>query len=360
VTAEPFFSRTYAQARQRFLDAAEAQGLAVTSHRHPLLGIDGEILALDVARFGAVDAPRLLVISSACHGVEGYAGSAIQLRLLTDTAFAAAARAADVAVLYLHALNPYGFSWCRRATHENVDLNRNFHDFSKPLPENPAYDLLAHALVPARWPPSPAVEAGLMGYAAQHGMRALQEAITTGQHQHPEGLYYSGRNPTWSHRRLRQVLQSEGRACQRLAWIDLHTGLGPHGVGERILACPEDDITVARARRWWGVMTSIHDGSSSSTRLNGQMWTVAPDECPQAEFTGMALEFGTVPPLQVLAALRAEQWLENHPECDSALAASIKQQLRDVFCPDSPAWRDAVLAHGCADAWAALTGLAEP
>ena len=42
-----------------------------------------------------------------------------------------AAHDAGVAVLYVHGLNPYGFSWWRRTTHENVDLNRNFRDFAR-------------------------------------------------------------------------------------------------------------------------------------------------------------------------------------------------------------------------------------
>ena len=84
---------------------------------------------MDVARFGAADASALLILSSACHGVEGYCGSGVQNALLADAGFQAAAARAGVAVLYIHALNPYGFSWLRRTTHENVDLNRNFQDF---------------------------------------------------------------------------------------------------------------------------------------------------------------------------------------------------------------------------------------
>jgi hypothetical protein len=89
-----------------------------------------------VARLGAADAPALLVLSSACHGVEGFCGSGAQVALLGDASFHAAVRQSGTAVLFVHALNPYGFSWWRRTTHENVDLNRNFHDFSQPLPAN--------------------------------------------------------------------------------------------------------------------------------------------------------------------------------------------------------------------------------
>jgi hypothetical protein len=99
---------------------------------HPLTGRDGEALAMDVARDGPADADRLLIVSSACHGVEGYCGSGVQVAALHDAQWREKARAQGVAVLYIHALNPYGFSHIRRVTHENVDLNRNFHDFSKP------------------------------------------------------------------------------------------------------------------------------------------------------------------------------------------------------------------------------------
>jgi hypothetical protein len=342
-----WFSQSYAEAREKFLGAADGAGLDVHNHAHPMLGRDGETLAMDVARFGAPDARALLTLTSACHGVEGFCGSAVQTALLCDPGFHRAADAAGVAVLYVHALNPYGFSWWRRTTHENVDLNRNFHDFAKPLPANPGYDELAHLLVPAQWPPTPENEAVLMGYAARHGLRGLQQAITAGQYTHPQGIFYGGINPTWSHQTLRHVLQEHGRRCERLGWIDFHTGLGPAGVGERILACRDDASALARARRWWGPqVTSIYEGSSSAALLEGLIWGAAYEECPQAEYTGIALEFGTVSLEETFDALRADQWLENHPEVGAPQAEVIKRRLRDAFYTDTDEWKTAILAQG--------------
>jgi hypothetical protein len=352
------FAQSYAEARGKFLAAAEAAGLDVHSHRHPLLGRDGEWLAMDVARFGAADAPALLVVSSACHGVEGYCGSGVQNALLADASFHAAAAAAGVAVLYVHALNPWGFSWCRRTTHENVDLNRNWHDFSRPLPHNAGYDEIAHWLVPARWPPPPEAEAGLAAYAARHGERGLQTAISAGQHDYPEGLFYGGRNPTWSQQTLRHVLQDHATRCSRLAWIDLHTGLGPSGHGERIFACRDDDAALQRARAWWGSqVTSIYDGSSASAPLTGLMWGAAYEEAPQAEYTGIALEYGTLPLNDVVLALRADQWLENHPETPASQRDAIKRQLREAFYTDTDAWKQRVVEQGLQAARQAVAGL---
>jgi len=359
MAAAAAFSQSYAHARSKFLAAAEAAGLDAQSHLHPLLGRDGETLAMDVVRDGPPDAARLLLISSACHGVEGFCGSGVQIALLGDAAFRAAAREAGVALLYVHGLNPYGFSWYRRTTHENVDLNRNFHDFSQPLPRNEGYDELAALLVPHDWPPSDAVKAGIARFIAERGLAAFQRAVSGGQHTHPEGLFYGGVNPTWSHVTLRHVLREDGRRAQRLAWIDLHTGLGPSGHGERIFACRDDAEALARARAWWGnEITSTYDGSSSSAPLTGLMWLSAYEECPQAEYTGIALEYGTVPIMDVIEALRADQWLENHPEADDALRRQIKRQMRDAFYVDTDPWKEQVVSQAREAARLALQGLA--
>ena len=100
------FSSSYAEARKKFLEAAAAAGLPIESHAHPLKGRDGEDLAMDVVRDGPADAKKLLIVSSACHGVEGYCGSGVQVAALHDAEWRAKARDAGVATLYIHALNP--------------------------------------------------------------------------------------------------------------------------------------------------------------------------------------------------------------------------------------------------------------
>jgi hypothetical protein len=352
------FAPSYEQARAQFMAAANAAGLAVQSHRHPLLGVQGETLAMDVARQGGAQAQALLLVTSGCHGVEGHCGSGVQHALLCDADFASAARQAGVAVLYVHALNPYGFSWCRRVTHENVDLNRNWHDFTRPLPANAAYDEIAHLLLPAQWPPSAQNEAALAQWVDERGPRSLQAAVTHGQYAHPQGLFFGGHDPTWSHQTLRHVLQAHATHCMRLAWIDLHTGLGPSGHGERIHA-GSGQAGLALARRWWGdEVTSVEDGSSSSAPLTGLMWSVVEQECPQAQYAGIALEFGTVPVPEVLGALRAEQWMENHPEADAAARAAVKRRMRDAFYTETPEWQARIVEQGRAAALQAVSGLA--
>lgn len=354
------FSDTYAAARAQWLAVAQRCDLDVASHLHPLLGAEGEVLALDTVLDGPRHASRLLVISSGCHGIEGHVGSAVQIALLNDTAWRQSTREADIAVLYLHALNPHGYSWGRRTTQENVDLNRNFCDFTRPLPSNPGYDAIAALLVPTHWPPSAEVEAALGRRLIEHGVAAMQRAVSCGQYGHPEGLFYGGHDPTWSHVSARQVLREHGRNCTRLGWIDLHSGLGRCGIGERIFTgrAGHEAAGLQRARSWWGPeVTSIDGGDSVSSAVTGQMLHALYTECPQAECTGITLEFGTVPLMQVITALRAEQWLENHPETPASIGLDIRQQFRAAFYPESDAWKQQVLDQAIDAARQAVLGL---
>lgn len=356
------FSASYAQARGKFLAAAASAGLPVTSHVHPRVGCDGEVLAMDVVLDGTAQADKLLIVSSACHGVEGYCGSGVQVYALHDQEWRAKARAQGVAVLYLHALNPFGFSHVRRTTHENVDLNRNFQDFSKPLPVNEAYRTVHPLLLPERWPPDADNAAAIAAFIEKNGAGAFQAAVSRGQHEFPEGLFFGGTEPTWSNRTVRQVLRDSAQMARKIAWIDLHTGLGPSGVGERIFACKDDQAALARARQWWGgngatPVTSIYDGSSTSAFLTGLMWMSVYQECPQAEYTGLAMEYGTLPFPEVTQALRAEHWLNIHLDASPALARQIKQQMMDAFYTDTDVWKDRIISQARQALLQAVDGL---
>ncbi len=356
------FAGSYAQARVKFLEAAATAGLRVESHVHPEVGREGEVLAMDVALDGPADAEALLIVSSACHGVEGYCGSGVQVFALHDTDWRAKARAEGVAVLYVHALNPYGFSHVRRTTHENVDLNRNFQDFSLPLPVNAAYRELQPLLLPEVWPPDQANTAATGQYISDKGMDAYQAAVTRGQHEFSDGLFFGGTAPTWSNQTLRKVLQTHAKGASRIAWIDIHTGLGPSGLGERICACRDDEAALARARAWWGgngttPVTSIYDGSSSSAFLTGLMWTSIYEECPDAEYTGIAMEYGTLPPFEMMQALRAEHWLNVHRDAPPQLARQIKQQMLDAFYVNTDEWKGQIISQARQSLFQAVDGL---
>src|SRR6185369_4372503 len=77
-----YFSDDYFAARDQFRKAAANAGAQVEILPLTTKGTKGEILSIDIAWFGAANPRRVLLHSSGIHGIEGFAGSAIQLRIL--------------------------------------------------------------------------------------------------------------------------------------------------------------------------------------------------------------------------------------------------------------------------------------
>ena len=73
--------------------------------------------------------------------------------------------------------------------------------------------------------------------------------------------------------------------------------------------------------------------------------------------TGVAIEFGTIGPLQVLEALVADNWLHRRGVFDSAQATHIKAQLRAAFYTDNDVWRGMVLGQSLVACRQAVAGL---
>ena len=335
---------TYEASRRRFLESARSAGADVATYAHPLQGIDGEELAIDVATVGPADARSVLVIVSGTHGVEGFTGSALQHQWFEQHA---RTRPADLRVVLVHALNPYGFAWVRRVNEDNVDLNRNFVDWSQPPPANEDYGGLAQLLVPDDWDDDTqqTTTLQLLAYAEEVGFPRLQEVVSGGQYSHPTGVFYGGAGPVWSHRWLVDHLADFVGSARRLGVIDLHTGLGPWGHGELISHEGADDAGYRRGTAWWGDVRSMVDGESVSAPLSGD-WLGALDRLlPDVEVTAVALEFGTVDVVSVLQALRADAVLHAHGDPSGEDAAAVRSQVRGAFADDDPAWFDAVSAR---------------
>ncbi|MDD0809027.1 M14 family metallopeptidase [Curvibacter sp. RS43] len=358
-TLSRHFSLTYAQARTQFLAAAEGRG-ALQSWVHPQqLGASGEVLAMDVLRLGPASAQRLLVVTSGLHGVEGFCGSGCQLALLHDSDLLARAERAGVALLLVHAVNPYGFSHRCRVNEDGIDLNRNFLDFSQPLPVNAGYAELHPHLLPEAWPPSLAQEEALALAEVRLGSAGWRDALSSGQSSHPDGVFYSGLGPAWSNTTLRQVLREHGAGCDQVGWIDVHTGLGPEGHGEKIFAGRNQAADLARARACWGAdVFSPFEGDSCTTVVRGSAAQILDQECPQALPLSLGLEFGTRPFDEVLWAMRLDQWLNRHPDAPASEREAGRQRVRSAFYIDTPEWRGMVTGQTRVAVLQALAALA--
>ena len=308
------FSTNYVVARQRFLGAAREAGGHIESIQHPDAGPEGNPLFMDVASFGNEGASRVLVVSSGTHGVEGFAGSGIQTRLLQDGI--ASRLPSEASLLLIHGINPYGMAHLRRVNEDDVDLNRNFRDHDSPYPSNPGYEQLADALGPTSisfWS-EVASWSTILSFRVAAGQAATEAAVMRGQYSHPEGFSYGGSTATWSNTTLESVVSGYLSDVSTVVFVDLHTGLGDYGAAEVILNVPEDSSQYQRAVNIWGtaLTRTTVTGDSVSTHLDASLKLALPGMLPAAEVTAVSLEFGTVPTLEALTAMRAEFWLHHH------------------------------------------------
>ena len=340
------FSRSYAAARERFRDAARGAAGVLERHVLPGRGPDGCELTIDVALVGARNPRRTVVVSSGLHGVEGFFGSAVQLAWLRRLREGAVPLPGGTLVTLLHAVNPFGFAWRRRANEDNVDLNRNFLDDGETyggVPEH--YDLVHELLNP---PTPPARLDGFRVRAAwavrRHGLSVLQNAVATGQYEHPAGLFFGGREAAVSTRLVQERFRDWTRAAEEVAHLDLHTGLGAYADYRLLIEPPHvSDLSWYRSR--FDSQRVVPVGADTPYAARGVMGAWLARHAGPRSYRFACLEFGTYSALRVLAALRSENRASHHSVPNAAVYGRAKRELVECFCPARPLWRRKALGR---------------
>ena len=342
------FHSSYHAARQCLLDTVSlyASNLMQQYHpvQHPLYGPGSQPLFLDWFELGQKSSPEnLLILISGTHGVEGFAGSAIQCNMLPSLADALHDED-QFGIVLVHAINPWGFAWLRRYDHEGIDLNRNFVDFNQELPQNPVYNDLHADLFKQVDKPLNEV---LTHWRQVLGENSFNTAITQGQYQYSDGLFYGGTAPAWSRGVLEKLCASEAvREARRIAVIDLHTGLGPYGYGEVINDHEPSTPGFDRVLSWYGdEAKSALLGESCSppkTGLLDYFWhqLIGDRGC------FVTLEFGTYSLDELLLTACQEQRYHNN------LSGNVKLrdvhhksviELQNFFYPRDHKWQSLIL-----------------
>ncbi len=361
---EAIFSSGYRNARKKFIGAAQRSGATLTEYLLPgIRGPEDESLATDVATLGAPDAATALLILSGTHGLEGPAGSAIQTALLQQ--LEGTAVPGGIRLVLVHAVNPWGFAWQSRTTEDNVDLNRNFLDFAAPLPENPGYRDLHEIVCSSEMNEGTQAEilSALDEYESRHGYRALSDALGRGQYEFPTGLSYGGREPAWSNRTLRTILDAELRSAKRVGVIDWHTGRGDYGEAFYLCFSPVGSPAFQRATDWWGYerltakdeIGEAYEGKAPPPRTGLLMEGM--DAALPGQLAGAVIEIGTYEPRRVIRAEIIDRWLKFGADPEDPLATRLRQEMVEAFFPAAPDWRQAVIANGLEAANKALEGV---
>ena len=330
------FHPTYIEARRAFRTAVEEAG-----GRHDALTVvpgttPEEDLTIDVAVFG--QGGRVLGLSSGLHGVEGFAGSAIQLQMLSN------GLPEDVKVIFFHALNPFGMHHIRRVNESNVDLNRNFLAPTEPYTGcSDGYHRLNGMLNPAR--PTRNWEFMIpkaIWQILRHGMPALKTALAGGQYAYPKGLFFGGAQLERSPALFLDAIDRLYAGAEQIVHIDFHTGLGKSGSYALLIDTEAGSAEHLQLREAFGDRIQPWDaGHGVAYKIRGGL-PEAISRNASRNTAVLTCEFGTVSALQVIDALREENQA-THWGGDSAKA---KAKLLAAFRPPSKAWEKAILRGG--------------
>jgi hypothetical protein len=356
------FGSDYAAARAKFMEAANQAGAVLEQHIHPTeRGPGGDALTIDVARLGNPHASVQLLAISGTHGLEGAAGSAVQVGWLASGG--AAELPADVSVVLVHGLNPYGFAYASRTTENNVDLNRNFVDHLGIYPENHGYAELHGWMIPESWTESAlvAAERATTEFREKNGADALYDTTARGQYTHPQGLMFGGHGREWSNIVLERIVADHLSHARRVGFIDWHTGIGDYGEPFFLCFNEEGGDLEREAVKWWGEDRIRGQRPHGLARPNykGLVFHGVQQFLGGRPMAGAVIEFGTRG-MNMRGASRLDQWLRFRAPSlpDAERDAMLRADIVDAFVPTSSIWRHSILQHGVQITRQAVAGLA--
>jgi hypothetical protein len=342
MTGADYFSKDYASARSRFIAAACAAGARMDELHLDAMGPNGIPLATEIAWLGSDEPERVFIHSSGIHGVEGFAGSAVQLALLSSEI----SIPDDTALIVVHCLNPYGMAWLRRVNENNVDLNRNFVvDETDRTGAADHYHQLNDLLNPSGLPGSDLFYLHAVRSILKYGMPALKQTIAEGQYEYPDGLFYGGKQFEQSATLYLGWLGLELKSVRKLFAIDVHTGLGKWGTETLFLRSSGSDHDDADRLRASLGRTLISDPvTAGAYDIRGLLSEVFDMLEPKPEWKFVLQEFGTYPGIRALNVLRQENRWHHHG--DGGVNHWTKRNLMKTFAPDSSSWRNFVVERG--------------
>ena len=339
-----YFSADYVTARTRFRNAVKKVGGRLTALQLDAKGPKGEDLTIDIAWFGAEKPKRVLVHSSGLHGVEAFAGSAIQLQWLDEGIFSISE---DSALVLVHVLNPFGMAWLRRFNENSVDLNRNFLGAGETYEGAPeGYDLLDPFLNPPSPPGWDLYYARAGWLIARHGMSTLKQVIAGGQYEYPKGLFFGGSKLEEGPRKVQEFVRERLESAKHVVVVDVHTGLGPFAYDTLFVHAGDEgsEIYQVMKRTFGERVASLDPDRGPGYRIKGAYDTMYPRVFSGKEVYFLCQEFGTYHAVRALRALRAENRWHHHG--DGTVDHPTKEELKEKFSPDDESWRQMVLDRG--------------
>ena len=361
------FPETYEVSRERFRDNLSVIQKfwpeAELSH-HRITG--DEDLTIDWISSDALNRnEKVLIFTTAEHGIEGYVGSAMQQRFIDK--YLPSLDPQTTGLLLVHSINPWGMKHHRRVNAHNVDLNRTFvYDNSFDKTVNPGYDNLLDLLRADK--PIRNLTLSNIGYYLKLAQKVLQmrwpgfkSAYLLGQYRHANGLFYGGEGYQEETRTLIDLYRQSFSSYNQILHLDMHTGYGPryqmslvNSVHETCTSkeCEEKFnfplVVAANLEEFYAIQGDMID-------YVYEMWQ---HEFPEKKLFATAFEFGTYGDdfkgkVGMPRAMSFENRLYWQGTDNAKLAERVKYDFEELFNPAADGWR----VKAVADADQAFEGI---
>lgn len=357
-TALKYFRESYDESRRAFITEGarltkKYKGVIHTSFNVPSKSDNN--LTVDMLYLPAQKIRKnIIIISSGVHGVEGYAGSAVQRMIMAE--LIKDENLANTGYLFIHSMNPYGFKYNRRVTENNVDMNRNSsidNELYKTVNEGyPAVSDLINPVgkVDTGSPGNIFFEQKSIIKIISASMPVLRQAILQGQYQFPKGVYYGGAEPEPQIKSIAPFIKKFTAGYSLVMNIDLHTGYGERGT-LHLFPNPVKDLKIR------SMMEKIFEGNRIDWADTGDFYTVTGDFTgylekllPGVVFIPMAFEYGTLDSQTTVGSIKSlhitllENQGFNYGYKSEEEKIKVQKNFKDMYFPSSPAWRTKVIS----------------
>lgn len=357
-----FFPQNYKDARQKFLNLVGALDCPKTLESWTVPSRTDGDLAVDAVYFPPSRKPeKLFVIISGTHGLEAYAGHAIQAMFLKEI-FPRLDRSTS-GLFIVHSLNPWGFKHHRRGTENEVNLNRNCSAgdelykikneesvrlSDKYVPKKPVDSLKSYFLQNMRQ------EGGRLKIGDQ-SFDEIIKAVGMGQYSSPSGLEFGGFGPEPQIAKLRDKLKELIPQFKDIVLFDLHTGLGHRARLHLLTGDTERSVDEGFFKELFHVeadrdvyeFTPAQDEGFYSTY--GATNNMFPEIAKTSQrVAALTMEFGTLGHSIAEQIEGLNQWLLEHQGAlygyaTPELEKTVKQNYLEKFFPNDPNWKDKVV-----------------
>jgi len=348
------FPKTYEASRERFrsnLSLIQKYWPKAKLSNHKILG--DEDLTIDWITSDALETnEKVLIFTTAEHGIEGYVGSAMQQRFLET--FLPRLDPRTTGLLLVHSINPWGMKYHRRVNPNNVDLNRTFvYDNSFDKAVNPQYDNLLDLLRADK--PFKNLTFSNVGYylkltqkVLQMGWAGFRSAYLLGQYRHQDGLFYGGDGYQDETKVAINLYRGAFETYKQILHLDMHTGYGPRYQMSLVNSVHETGtskefekkfnyplVVAANPKEFYAIQGDMID-------FVYEMWQ---HEFSENKLFATAFEFGTYGDgfkgkVGMPRAMAFENRLYWQGTDNRNLAERVKYDFEELFNPFAPDWKE--------------------